>query len=530
MKGPCEDCGSSDALETYEDGHTHCFSCGKSTQVAGSDPSFCAVYHEIKGFQKRGITLATARKFGCGITNLWTLTGSETTVAHVFPLHDMNGRLVGQKIRPPRKKDIRIVGEKIDHLWGMHLWRQGGKMVVITEGEYDAMSMSQAFDNKWPVVSLPNGGSSAAKAIALSRAWLDQYERVVLMFDEDEAGRAAVELALEVGPPGRMYVASLPRKDANEVLQELNSPALVNAAWGARFHRPESLIVGGEALLAVVNKPVPESMPTGWPDLDEKIRGIRPREIVMLTAGSGTGKSTVARALCMNYAMKQGVRCGYVPLEETAQDAALRMAAQHFGKELWLDPTLIPKEDLDAYLMELGEKITFHDGFASLDVKPLLYTLRFMVQGLGCKIVFLDHISIVISGEGSAGDGNERRAIDELMTSLRSLCQEVDAAFVIVSHLKRPSLGKSWEEGRVPRLTDLRGSASLEQISNTVIALSRNSASEDMEIQTRLNVHVLKNRALARLGNAGALTYDMDTGQIRPITEANEAADLFEAV
>jgi twinkle protein len=50
-------------------------------------------------------------------------------------------------------------------LFGQHLWRTSGKRVIVTEGEIDAMSMSQVQDNKWPVVSVKNGANGAYKAL-----------------------------------------------------------------------------------------------------------------------------------------------------------------------------------------------------------------------------------------------------------------------------------------------------------------------------------------------------------------------------
>ena len=57
-----------------------------------------------------------------------------------------------------------------------------------------------------------------------------------------------------------------------------------------------------------------------------------------------------------------------------------------------------------------------------------------MVQALDCKIIFLDHISIVVSG---ISDGDERRTIDNLMTMLRKLVEEVKCTMFVVSHLKK---------------------------------------------------------------------------------------------
>ena len=67
-----------------------------------------------------------------------------------------------------------------------------------------------------------------------------------------------------------------------------------------------------------------------------------------------------------------------------------------------------------------------------------------MVVALDCRVIFLDHISIVVS---SVSDGDERRNIDLLMTNLRKLVEEIKCSMFVVSHLKRPEGKLGHEEG-----------------------------------------------------------------------------------
>ena len=59
-----------------------------------------------------------------------------------------------------------------------------------------------------------------------------------------------------------------------------------------------------------------------------------------------------------------------------------------------------------------------------------------MAKSLDCKWIFLDHLSILVSGQD---DGDERKSIDVLMTKLRSLVEETGVGLLLVSHLRRPS-------------------------------------------------------------------------------------------
>ena len=155
----------------------------------------------------------------------------------VATYRNQRGKDVAQHLRYPDKK-FRWIGDTSDiQLWGQHLWRQNhGKetdiFCVITEGEVDAMSVSQVQGNRFPVVSLPNGAQSASKYIAANIAWLRQF-RIVLCFDSDEPGTKAAEEAIKVLPYGRAAICRLPRKDANDMLQAGEGAQLKDLLWKA---------------------------------------------------------------------------------------------------------------------------------------------------------------------------------------------------------------------------------------------------------------------------------------------------------
>ena len=119
---------------------------------------------QARALTARGLTEETCRKFGYRIA---TRNGEPVQVADY---RDAEGTLVAQKVRTKDKKFSTIGDGKDMPLFGQQLWQAGGKRIVITEGEIDALSVSQAFNNSWPVVSLPNGAQSRPGApISLSR-------------------------------------------------------------------------------------------------------------------------------------------------------------------------------------------------------------------------------------------------------------------------------------------------------------------------------------------------------------------------
>ena len=162
---PCPDCGSSDGMSIYDDGHTFCFVCKKWRAGEGDvkehrDPKKPLPLLEkedikVAPLRKRGITSTTCERYGYSIG---VFKGQTVQVA---PYYNDIQEMVGQKIRT-KDKDFITLGKVSDRFFGQHLF-QGGKKLVITEGEIDCLSVSQAFDNKYPVVSLPLGSQSAKK-------------------------------------------------------------------------------------------------------------------------------------------------------------------------------------------------------------------------------------------------------------------------------------------------------------------------------------------------------------------------------
>ena len=170
---------------------------------------------------------------------------------------------------------------------------------------------------------------------------------------------------------------------------------------------------------------------------------------------------------------------------------------------------------------------TFRDGQlmimdASFDtgatVDQVVARVRYMAKALDCKVIILDHISILVSG-GQHND--ERKALDEVMTKLRTLSQDTGITLFAVSHLKRPE-GKGHEEGAVTSVAQLRGSASIAQLSDFVIGLERNGQAEDEEERNTTFIRVLKNRFSGITGPAGRLLYNGTTGRLSEIKYEDE--------
>lgn len=470
---------------------------------------FVPVRIETYGAAKRGIREDTGLKYNYGIG---TYMGQRVHVANYY---DEQGKLVGQKLRF-QNKDFKVLGTVTGLLFGSSLFRSDGKRICITEGEIDALSMSQVQGNKWPVVSIPSGAQGAKKAIAANLNWLEQYEKVVLMFDNDEPGKKAASECAELFSPNKACIASLPMKDANEMLTAGKAADLINAMWNAKAFRPDGIVSGSAVWDLIIKNDDVEAKDYPWQALTNKTHGLRTRELVTVTAGSGIGKSLVCREIAYHL-IQMGERVGYIALEESVKRTALGLLSIALNKPLHINGF---KEDeiKEPFEQLIGEdKAFFYDHFGSLDSDNLLNRIRFLHKSCGCRWVVLDHLSIVVSG---MDDGDERRLIDRTMTALRSLVEETGMGMILVSHLKRPE-GKGHENGAQTSLAQLRGSAAIAQLSDMVIGLERDQ--QDEESKNITTIRVLKNRFSGETGVAGALRYEPDTGRLREVASFGDS-------
>ncbi len=513
---PCPNCGSQDNLARYSDGHGYCFGCEhydygnkSSRKIERQKNTLSLLDIEYRSITSRGIDEETCRKFGYGVGSL---SGQPVQVAQY---RNNSGSVTAQKIRT-KAKTFSILGDGRGlGLWGQHIWDANGRMVVVTEGEIDALSVSQIQGNKWPVVSVSAGAAGAAKAIKNSLEWLEGFDSVVFMFDADEPGqKAAVECSLLLSP-GKAKIATLPLKDPNEMLTAGRGKELVSAIWSAKTYRPDGVIAGEDMWDQVVSENRAESIEYPWMGLEEMTYGIRKGEVVTICSGTGQGKSLLCREW-QSWLLGKGQRVGIIALEESVCQSAQALMGINLEcpPHRWKEAGITEESKRKAFDSTVGNgRCVLYDHWGSLDSKNLLNKVRYMARGMGCSYLFIDHLSIVISG---LGDGDERRMIDNLMTKLRSLVEELGIALFVVSHLRRPE-GRAHEEGSAVSLGHLRGSAAIGHLSDIVVGLERNQQSDDeRNIST---IRILKNRYTGETGVACRVRYTPTTGRLVEIQE-----------
>lgn len=506
----CPNCNSRDNLARYSDGHAYCFGCeyretanGEVNEFINTKEKSDMITGEVHALSKRQIDFDTCKFFNY---QTGTYNGQPVQIA---PYYNSNYKMVAQHIRFPNKDFIWLGDMNEVGLFGQHKWKGNQKMITITEGEIDCMSVSKIQGNRWPTVSVPSGAKSAKKYIKKNLEYLESFENVVLMFDNDEAGNQASIECAQLFSPKKALISKLPLKDANDMLVSNRGKDIISHIWNAKAYTPEGIVAGADTWDLVIKDDSKESTPYVWQGLNDKCKGIRKGEIVLLTAGSGTGKSQVARELSYDLISK-GKTVGYIALEESVARSVRGLLSIDLNKKIHEEEVRkdIDEETLKKSWEKIQDKTFFHKHFGSTDSENLMAKIRFLVRGLDCDYIVLDHINMVVSGL----EGDERKLIDYTMTKLRTLVEELNFGLILICHLKRIESKSGHEEGAITSLSHLRGSHALAQLTDICIGLERNQQSE--ETQDILTVRVLKNRYCGDTGVACALHYNKETGRL----------------
>lgn len=550
----CDACGSSDANALYinEDGthSTNCFSCDVSKQKVdpnglpqelentsnnnnnnfskGSPMKNQLTVEEIQeypmtGLRERGLVKNLAEFYG-----LRTAKKSEadTITHHYYPYHK-GGKVVGYQERTVETKSFRGIGHaKADiELQGQHLWPNGGnRTLVITEGFLDCLAASQMLSGKsadakrFPVVSLPAGANS--KSVLKNIDWVNSFDKVILMLDQDEVGdKCAKEIAMMLRP-GKAYLSKFSEKDASDMLINGKDEEFKQAYWNAQKYSPADIVTAADARSILSKENDVDSLP--FPDFAAELNmveyGKRKGEITCFTSGTGMGKSQFLREDVYQTMLLGDTKVGIVSLEESTRDILKGMQSLYLNKRITLPDVDVSEKEIEDSLNWLvttcGDNLVMLDHQGSSMGDDLMDKVRYLIA-IGCEYIYVDHITIAVSGES-----DQNSAIDNFMEQLLKLCKQHLVWFGVVSHLRKTGgEKKSFESGGVPTDDDLKGSGSIKQIAFTIIALVRNKMAKEEKDRNKTKLYILKSRYTGRTGYAGQFTFDSKTGRLLPVDD-----------
>jgi twinkle protein len=529
-------------LQVFEDGGAKCFSCGAAfnfekeyaakngTAVQWKEDNFRRNHFKKeltiedilslpeRGIKDRLITREVAKFFGVRASYL----PDGTVERFYFPFTKQGtNEIVGFKMKNPAEKHDMLTMGSPKNLFGIEHFLNGGKRIVLTEGEEDTLAVAQMSMNQYntiyPVASM--GGVNQLSYLLDNRDILRKFDEIVIWFDADEQGIKASTEAAKILGADKCKIVSSNEKDACDTLRKFGSDSKAGwrYIWDAKPYSPAGIVHGEDTWAKYQEFKNLKFIP--WPPFLTKLGrmtyGRALKTITLFAAGTGVGKSTLLREDFIHLLETTDYKIGCIFLEEDVGETTAAIMGMHLNRRLGLPGVEItPEEELEAWQATIGQpgRVMLLDHQGSVSDGSLIDKIEFMALS-GCRCIYLDHITIAVS---DTEDTNVNTAIDKFMSELLKLVKRHEVWIGVVSHLRKVKSGEdSFETGAPISEDDLKGSGSLKQISFQTIALSRNKMSENEAVRHRTDLYLLKDRKTGETGPAGAYSFVGSTGRLK---------------
>ena len=226
---------------------------------------------------------------------------------------------------------------------------------------------------------------------------------------------------------------------------------------------------------------------TGLRDLDTKMGGLQPSDLIILAGRPGMGKTSLATNIAYNIArayqgevqpdgtMKavNGGVVGFFSCEMSAEQLATRIIAERTGiPSSNIRRGGITENDFEKirdYSIELQSLPFYVDETGGLSIAQLMARARRLKRQKGLDLIVVDYIQL-LQGSGKRGNDNRVQEITEITTSLKALAKELNVPIVALSQLSRQVESR---DDKRPQLSDLRESGSIEQDADVVMFVFR---------------------------------------------------------
>ena len=471
---------------------------------------------EFRGFKQKRITKTVSEKYGV----FSRVDENHEPLSRFYP-ETREGELVGYHERILPKDFVKHGnGKSTNELFGQSVFESGQKFLVITTGQEDAMAVAQVLRYEkddgtefWtPCVSVTCGDESVIKQLKANFQYINSFEKVIFMFDQDEAGQKHVDAACRLVSPGKAYVAKLSHnaKDPAELLEKKKASAIKQAFWKAEpFNRTDVLHLNqmwDDFESEDNNVKIP--FPSSWSILNEMINGgMEKGEITVLGALTSAGKSVIVNNIVYNLIENTNFKVGAMYLEGTKREVVRDLMSLDAGMNLRkIDRSEIDMKSLKKrFFSNLAEKDQFvyvdHQGSISND--DIFDKLNFLAKAEGCDVIVLDPIQAGVNS-------SDNNAIIDFMDTLLKFAKETDTCVLAVSHMRKPDS----EDPHAVSEYQLMGSSSINQIAFNTILISRDKMNKNPIIRNSTKLQLVKCRRTGETGEAGWLRYDDDTTHI----------------
>jgi twinkle protein len=494
-------CGnSSDAYCIHKDGHGHCFSCNKTFKKEKMEQEETANF-TYEYIARRGISRETHEFFK--VRARVNADGVPTSVEYPYPNGATQVRLLDKKEFFSKGPMSQAAG------WATDKFAAGSaKSITITEGNDDAMSAYEML-GKYPVYAV-RSASTAVKDCRADYDYLNSFEKIYLCLDNDEPGHKAAQAVASIFGFNKVYhVKCAPYKDANEWLEAGKTREFRNIWFNAHRFLPEGIKSSFEQIDEILDRASKEpGVPWPFPTLTALTGGLKRGRAYLISGLEGIGKTELFHAteFCLANDVDPDANVAYLHFEEPPDDTVKKQAGYLLRTPTHTDDSPVALSEVKEAWRKLArrpDRLHIIEHFGSEDPDALLAQIRFLVAACGCKYVFLDNITVSVTG---LGNEREREQLDYLSTQLEMLVKGLRFVLVVISHENDNE--------------QTRGSRNISKVFDVWINMKRDIKNENEFLRRIIYLSIFKNRQNWKTGPAGRLIYDPETSTLSELTEA----------
>ena len=504
---PNPKCGSHDAFAIDHDGNGYCFSCSTYFPADSEDlMEEKIVEGEIEYVYRneRGLSKSTMEFYDIAIKQIG---GVDDVYGFIYPNGSVKTKKVDSNV--PRKDRYKWLGPGQNAgLFGKDKFDPGSKKAVyVTEGEFDAPSIWEALGGSVAATSVQSS-STALRDVTIDRDYLNSFEKIVIAFDNDDPGKEAMRKVVCSGlfDFNKLYIVEFQKyKDANDYAQHGEMKELASVAKKYKKYTPDNIISSFSEIEEALKQGDDDIIATYPTDkLNEMLYGFTRGTVVLVKGMEGIGKTEILRWMEYHLLKTTNLRLGLIHMEEDKATTIKGVATYELDAPCNLpDFGITDAEIMDGYKKAVGgdeSRVYIYTMFGGDDPDDVLDSIRFLVSSGGVDVVFLDHITLLVTG---VEEGDERRKLDYLSTKLMKMAKELKFCLVMISHVN--------DDG------ETRGSRNIKKVAYTSLSLYRDLMSDNEYEKNCLRLEIDKNRKTGRTGKAGILHFNPETTKLEEV-------------
>lgn len=481
----------------------------------------------------RGIRTDISRPFGVR----YGYSEEDGSVASTYYPTTMGYEISGYKVRhhPKRFEAIGETGKSVELFMQFAFKGKKGKYLLLTAGEIDALSAFQILADYQktrgydpiPVVSSTIGETGSAKQVQQQYEFFENYERVLICYDNDKAGKEAAEKVAKCLPKGKAYIVNLELKDCNEYLTTGKEREFIKAFYDAKSYTPMGIVGSGELYQKILDEVEADKIP--FPPFMNKLNemtagGLSLGKLCNIGAATGLGKTVYVDSIIYHLIFNSPYRVGVVSMELNSGQYGLSMLSRHVGRKIaniqdkqersdYLRSDYVQEKQRELFFKEDGTHrwhlVDDRDGSVN-EMKALVEQL---VISCDCKVIVLDPLQDILDGMT-----NEEQAL--FLKWQKGLIKSHNMSFININHVRKSgNSSQSNSNGGMITEEDFAGSSTIMKSAALNILLVRDKMNEDPIVRNTTKAYLSKNRDNGITGPAGSYYYNNETHQLQDFDE-----------